>query len=78
MGSSEQTASEAVIAAVAEREGVEETELPKPLYTVIDTESLDTLFRNDHGTCTFEYLAYTVTVDGTCTVEVSPIAEPSG
>ena len=77
MSSAEQTASEAVIAAVAEHEGIEETELPKPLYTVIDTEALDSLFRNGHGTCTFEYLTYTVTVDGTCTVDVSPMAEPS-
>lgn len=55
--------SEAVLAAVAEREGVAEDELEPPLFDAINPESLDTLFRESEGAVTFEYAGYDVTVD---------------
>ena len=57
------TLSEAVLAAVAEREGVREDELEPPLFDAVNPESLDTLFRDSTGTVTFEYAGYDVTVD---------------
>jgi len=62
--------SEAVLTAVADREGVGLDELATPLYDVIDPEALDTLFRNGSGRVTFEYMDYVVTVDHRGTVRV--------
>ena len=62
--------SEAVLSAVADREGVGPEELGTPLYDVIDPEALDNLFRNGSGRVTFEYMNYVVTVDNRGTVRV--------
>lgn len=66
------TASEAVLSAVAEAEGVDERELAVPLYEVIDPDALDALFRDGEGEITFQYLDYHVTVDHTNAVELRP------
>lgn len=62
--------SEAVVSAVAEARGVDETALEKPLYDSVDTEALDSLFRNGTGRVTFEYLNHTVSVDHEGSVEL--------
>jgi hypothetical protein len=71
MAGTERTVSEAVLTAVAEREGVAEHELRPPLYDVINPEALDALFREATGSVTFEYLGYRVTVDSDCTVTLA-------
>lgn len=63
--SADESPSTAVVEAVAERRGVETTELPQKLYDVIDPDSLDSLFaagKTTGGTVTFTYCGYTVTV----------------
>ena len=55
--------SDAVLAAVAEAEGVDEADLTPPLYEAIDPEALDTLVRAGGGTLEFQYHGYTVAVD---------------
>ena len=67
--------STAVLAAVAERRGIPEDELPQPLYDSVDPDALDALFRNSRGRVTFEYLEYVVTVDTDHNVELTPIQE---
>lgn len=74
--------SRAVVAAVAEAEGVDPTELSPPLYTAIDPDVLDTIFQagsdpEGTGHLVFEYLGYEVTVlpDGEVRVE-DPTSEP--
>lgn len=62
------TMTEAVVSAVAEREGVDPTRLPTPLNDVVDTDALEAIFRADTGRVTFEYMGYLVTVDHTGTV----------
>lgn len=59
-----------IVEAVAEREGVDATELDEPLYSVIDVEALRFLFRDGPGHVTFRYLGYQVTVDSLGNVEV--------
>lgn len=59
----ERSLSGAVLAAVAEAEGVDEMELAPPLYEAINPEALDTLFRETSGTVEFQYHGYRVTVD---------------
>lgn len=59
----ERTLSDAVISAVAEREGVEKIALNQSLYDTVDPDALDMLFRNNYGQVTFEYCGYHVTVD---------------
>jgi len=59
----ERTASEAVLAAVADRLGVDERDLDDPLYETVDPEALDALFRGTVGHVTFEYMRFVVTVD---------------
>ena len=44
----------------------------RPLYEVIDTEALESLFRETRGQVTFEYLEYEVTVTHDYSVEISP------
>jgi len=58
-----ETVSEAVLVAVAAREGVPEAELDPPLYEAIDPEALDAVFRDTSGRISFEYCGYRVTVD---------------
>ncbi|MDG5776125.1 HalOD1 output domain-containing protein [Haloarculaceae archaeon H-GB2-1] len=63
--------SEAVLAAVADREGVEELDLEEPLYSAVDPEALDNLFRSSTGEVRFRYLGYTITVDHTGDVTIA-------
>ena len=69
------TASEAVIEAVSEREGVAPAELDRPLYYVIDPEALDRLVecgsRESSVRIDFTYYGYDVTVSSTGDVTVS-------
>jgi hypothetical protein len=74
MVETDHTLSEAVLSAVAEREGTEEVELPVPLHDAIDPDALDRLFRRSGGRVTFEYLDYLVTVADDGEVEVTEVA----
>jgi hypothetical protein len=51
-----------VVEQVAAEEGVDPTELSEPLYSVIDAEALDRLFRDSTGSVQFTYTGYEVTV----------------
>ena len=58
------TASEAVVATVAERAGTDPVALP-PLYDTIDPDALDAIFRDGRpGRVSFGYAGYEVTVCG--------------
>ena len=70
---------QAVIEAIAAREGVDVTDVEppayEPLYTVVDPAALDRLFRTPSGVrpdacVTFEYEGYEVAVHGDGRVEV--------
>ena len=69
--------SETVVTTVAEREGVEPTELT-PLYEVVDPDALDGLFAplggspSTEGEVTFPYQGYEVTAYSTGRVELRP------
>jgi hypothetical protein len=65
--------SEAVVAAVADSEGVAPADLDRSLYEVIDPDALDALFNDVRGRVTFEYLGYVVTIDSEGDVELSPV-----
>lgn len=67
-----------ILAAVAEKEGVDEVELETPMYEVIDPDALESLFRDTRGTVIFEYLEYEVKVDHDHTVEVFPLDTAQG
>jgi len=62
--------SDAILAAVAEAEGVDETDLTPPLYEAINPEALDTLFRDSGGTIEFQYHGYTVMIDHEGTISL--------
>jgi len=72
-----QTASEAVIDAVAGRAGVDPLELEPPLYDAVDPGELDALLDGARRPTrspvqvTFRYRGYTVTVDSDMTVTVT-------
>lgn len=66
--SDDESPSMAVVDAVTEAAGVEQTDLP-PLYTVIDPDAVDSFFRSPLGIGSedakeiqFEYYGYEVTV----------------
>ena len=75
---SDATASEAVVATVADRADADPTDLP-PLYDAIDPDALDAIFRDGRpGRVSFEYAGYEVTVCGRDQVTVvceAPSAE---
>ena len=71
----EQTVSEAVLAAVAEREGVDEMELEVPLYDAINPDALNALFQNGRGHVSFQYAGYLVTVDHDQNITLTPLDE---
>jgi len=62
--------STAVVQAVAEAKGVDQTEVETPLAEVIDPEALDSLFRDGTGRVSFRYLGCSVSVEHNGTVEV--------
>lgn len=70
----EQFPLDAILSAVASREGVPETELP-PLQQSVDVDSLERVFSDlgdgMPGEVTFQYCSYTITVhaDGRITIE---------
>ena len=75
--SNETRPSDRVVAAVAEREGTDPTELTQPLDEVIDPEALNHLFadrtsggQRPGGRVIFWYYGYTVTVDDDGTVSL--------
>ena len=67
--------------AIATRDGADPSDC-QPLYEVIDPDALETLFAptqagtDRHGTVTFEYCGYQVTVDSNRTVTVEPLDPP--
>ena len=74
--------SQAVVEAIAKREGIDATELEppeyEPLYAVVDPEALDALFSptvdgrdRAPGSIGFEYGGYDVTVHSVGQVELS-------
>ena len=74
--------SKAVIEAIADREGVDVTEIEppryEPLYTVVDPEALDTLFAptfagkaRGSGSISFQYAGYDVVVEADGQVSLS-------
>lgn len=73
---SKPTLSQAVVEAVADREGVDPTALEPSLYDVINPEALNHLFTTTHstdtrdGAVTFQYCGYSVTVDSEATVSM--------
>lgn len=64
---------QAVVSALADERGVDETDLEKPLYEVVDPDALDSLFRKGTGRVTFEYLNHTVSVDHEGRVEIDSV-----
>ena len=67
-GPRDRTPSEAVLTAVADRDGIDPSDLTPRLSDVLDPEALDSLFKGGSATVTFDYRGYTVTVDQTGTV----------
>ena len=64
-----------VVEKVAEREGVDPTELHPPLHTAIDTEALDSLFQSTQSTSRsgmveFRYRGYKVQISSSGEVEI--------
>jgi hypothetical protein len=70
---SEVSVSEAVVEAIAEREGISPLEVTPPLYSVVDLEAVEELFHQSSttGTVSFEYAGYTVYVSADGTVSVT-------
>jgi len=73
----QQSASEAVIEAVARRKGVDPLELDTPLYDAVNPDELNVIL---DGTArpgrspvevTFRYAGYTVSIDGDLTVTLT-------
>ncbi|MEF8799480.1 MAG: HalOD1 output domain-containing protein [Halolamina sp.] len=70
-GNPEQTMSDAILTAVAEREEIDVCNIQTPLFDSIDPDALEALFRNSPGQVTFEYCGYLVTVDSDRNVALS-------
>ena len=66
------TTSEAVLSAIAEREGVEEWELQPPLYDAVDPDALDKVTEKSGVEVVFEYTGYTVIVDSNSKITLTP------
>lgn len=64
--------SEKVIQAVADREGVDPTELHPPLYNAVNPEALDSLFENENtnGRLQFHWLDYRIVVFSSRSVRI--------
>lgn len=50
--------------------------MEEPLYTEIDPEAVDRLFKTSRGRVTFKYLGYEVVVEQTGQVELVPLDQP--
>jgi len=61
-----------IVSAVARAEDVDPTDVESPLFEVVDTETLERLFRDTRGELTVEYEDYVVTVssDGDVSLEL--------
>lgn len=57
--------SEEVVAAVANRENIDQMNLNPPLFDVIDPDALNALFQGDSGEVIFEFHDLQVAVDNT-------------
>jgi hypothetical protein len=68
-----QSLSTAVLETIAAKEGVAPPELAEPLYTALDPEALDGLFRGSSGRVVFEYHGYEVTVTSEGDVSLTPL-----
>lgn len=62
--------SQAILEAVANAEDTPVSELSQKLYSAIDPDALDNLFRNTRGSLTFEFAGYLVVVDSDGHVDV--------
>lgn len=69
-GQTDDRLSAEITSAVANREDVDELELPEPLYETIDAEALANLFQDGSGRVTFDYLSYKVIVDHEQNIDV--------
>lgn len=72
---SEPHLSTVVIETVSEQEGVDPTELRDPLFKTINSDALNSLFRDGNGKVVFEYHGYEVTVDSNGTAEVTAVRQ---
>ena len=64
-----------IVEEVANREGVQPEELSPPIHYVVDTDALDSLYQSSDparypSSVEFVYKGYTVTVDGTGSVDI--------
>ena len=79
--SAEKSLSNAVIEAVAAEMDVLPTELPEPLYDVLNADALDTLFGDRDGTngnVIFNYYGYLITVSANSHVSVEAETHSEG
>lgn len=60
-----------IVMAVAEREGTDPTDLP-PLFTAVDTESVETLLDGTDVQISFTYCGYRITVTADEELTVKP------
>lgn len=65
-----------IVETVAEREGVDVTELDAPIHEAVDTDALESLFATTAMTgtdafVTFTYCGYSIRVDGSGGIRVS-------
>jgi hypothetical protein len=68
-----QSLSRTVMERIAAREGTTPAELSEPLYSAIDPEALDGLFRGSSGQVVFTYQGYEVTVTSESDISVTPL-----
>ncbi|MFP4625792.1 MAG: HalOD1 output domain-containing protein [Natronomonas sp.] len=65
--------SEEVVAAVANRENIDQMNLNPPLFDVIDPDALNSLFQGDSGEVIFEFHDLRVAVDNAGNVTLREI-----
>ncbi|WP_436911911.1 HalOD1 output domain-containing protein [Halosimplex marinum] len=80
----DQTASEAVLDAVAERAGVGVLDISTPLYDAVDPEALDAFYRTSQPSTgaptrvSFEYYGYEVTVSADGEIRLDAVTVGDG
>ena len=67
-----------VLQVVADREGVDPSELPVPLNDVVDPDALNAVLESGDAHVTFEYYGYRITVDSEAEVDVTPLNDSGG